>query len=156
MTIQGPSTLYDASAPTFSTTSSPTPVTPCTPVSPPNEVTNRETATVSPWAKLLSKLQHLQQINPAAFQGAVSRMADTVKPAADKTTGEEKQSLTKLGDQLAALARTGDLAAFKAPKHHHHARTHPASGGTMSLLQGLIEQIDHVLGPGATPMTTST
>jgi hypothetical protein len=155
MSIQGPSTRYDTNAPTFSTIPSASAVTPSA-VPPKSESTIGIAANVSPWAKLLSKLQHLQQTNPAAFPGVVSQMADAVKTAADKSTGDEKQSLVRVGSQLAELAKTGDLPAFKAPKHHHHTHPRPASGGTMSLLQGLIEQIDHVLGPGATPAPFSS
>jgi hypothetical protein len=108
------------------------------------------TATVSPWAELLSKLQQLQQRSPGAFKRVAGDMAATVESQTQKATGGAASSVTKLGDQLKQAAKTGELPVFKPTHHSRHARTQ-ATGSAPSLLQTLLAQVDHVLGPGATP-----
>jgi hypothetical protein len=145
MTIQVPSILPTSVAPTSVATS-------VRPVPAPAPSPPAATATVSPKAELLNKLQHLQQNSPGAFTRLVGQMSDTVRTQAGKATGEDKHSLTKLADQLAQLARTGQLSVFR-PTHHRHPHPH-AAGAVPSSMQTLLEQVDHVLGPGATPTTT--
>jgi hypothetical protein len=108
------------------------------------------TATVSPRAELLSKLQHLQQSDPAAFARIATHMAETVDAEAQNSSAAQGKALTKLSGELKQAAKTGDLSVFKPTHHPHHTRT-LQSAVTPSLLQNLLGQIDHVLGPGATP-----
>jgi hypothetical protein len=152
MSIQGPSPLLrDAGAPALTMTpiEAPPPIRPSLPAAPAPAAPDG-TATVSPWAALLSKLQHLQQSSPPAFNRVVGQMADTVDSEARKATGAEAQSLSGLRDQLKQVAKTGDLSVFRPTHHQRHART-MTSGSAPSMLQRLLEQVDHVLGPGATP-----
>jgi hypothetical protein len=148
MSIQGPSPPRDTGAPTFITP----PTQPSLPDAPPSIGVPAATATVSPWASLLNKLQHLQQSNPAAFKRVVGQMAEMVETDTHKAARPEAESLAKLSDELKQLAKTGDLTVFRPTHHQRHPRTQP-SGSAPSLLQNLLEQIDHVLGPGATPPT---
>ncbi len=150
MSIQGPSPVHDAGAPTLTTTLIEAPPGPrASPSHGPALPATAATAAVSPWATLLSKLQHAQQSNPLAFKRLVGHVADTVDLEARTATGAEAKSLSKLGDRLKQVAKTGDLSVFKPTHHPGHARTQ-SSGSVPSLLQTLLEQIDHVLGPGAT------
>jgi hypothetical protein len=96
---------------------------------------------------LLSKLQQLRQTDPVALGPLAGQMADTVNTAAGTASGDDKPLFTKLGEDLGQVAKTGDLGALKPPKHHHH---HVTGTKLPSLLESLLEQIDHVLGPGAT------
>jgi hypothetical protein len=150
MSIQGPNSLIDARASTFPTThtSPPAAVEPISPVP-------AATATVSPWAELLSKLQQLHARDPAAFNHVVGQMTERVQTEAGRATGDEKQSLTKLGEQLAQLAKTGEMSVFRPTHHHHRAPAAHSAGKVPSILQTLLDQIDHVLGPGATPASPS-
>jgi hypothetical protein len=146
MTIQGQTISLDSVAQTLppaAVRSSAAPV-PAPVPSPP-----AATATISPSAELLNKLQHLHESSPGAFKRLVGHMADTVQTTASKSTGDEKHSLTKLADQLAQLAKTGQVSVFR-PTHHRHPHRQ-AAPGVSSSLQVLLEQVDHVLGPAATP-----
>lgn len=149
MSIQVPSILFDTGTQGRGTTAIRPSVPAGPPPGPPAATTN-----VSPWAVLLNKLQRLQQSDPAVFGRVAAQLAATVKTAAAGASGDDREVLTKLGDQLAEASRTGNLSAIKPAKHHHH---HAAPGqkgsGLPSLLQSLLDQIDHVLGPQATPAT---
>jgi hypothetical protein len=148
MTIQGPLPLHDPGAPILTTTPIETPsrIGPQTPDGP----LPAAKASVSPWSALLSRLQQAQQSNPAEFKRLAGRLANAVDTEAAKAAGDEAKSLSKLGDQLKVVAKTGDLSVFKPTHHPRHARAQPM-GGAPSFLQTLLQQIDHVLGPGANP-----
>jgi hypothetical protein len=150
MSIQGPASLLDPRASTFPTSHVAAPAV-VEPVSP----TSAVTATVSVWAQLLSKLQQLHEQNPAALKEMAGRMAESAKTAAGSATGDEKQSLARLGERLAHVATTGNIAVFRPTHHHHHHAPAQPSGEAPSFLRTLLDQIDHVLGPGATQATGS-
>jgi hypothetical protein len=150
MSIQGPSRVYDPTGTVFPTISVPS--TP--PVGTPSGHPAAATASLSPWAELLNKLQRLKDADPAAFRQVAGRLAETARARAGTATGPSKEDASKLADQLAQTAKTGEMPVFKPSKHHHHHRaqpTQPSGGAGMgSLLEVLLEQVDHVLGPGAT------
>jgi hypothetical protein len=156
MTIQGPSTLSDPTG----LNGRPTPIVALPPtVAPPRSETGAvdktpaATATVSPWGELLSKLQQLKHTKPETFEKTVNQLAETAAAAANKATGGDKPALAKVAEQLAQVAKTGELSVFKPPKHHHHAIHASGAAGTTtglgSLMQKLLEQVDVVLGPAA-------
>jgi hypothetical protein len=156
MTIQGPNSFFDVSGAYSGGSIAPTiPVSAAASSSSSGDTPSpASTVRVSPWAQVLGKLQRLHDDAPATFRVAVGQMADSVKQAADKADGEKKQELQKLSQKLTDAAKTGDLSVFR-PTHHHHSR-HPAAAqgggsgqGTPSVLQSLLDQIDHVLGPDA-------
>ncbi|MGA7118688.1 MAG: hypothetical protein WBY94_01250 [Polyangiaceae bacterium] len=158
MTIQGPFPLSDAgvtasvrpSPPAASPSIRPTqPIGPWQPAaSTPGEPA--ATATVSPWADVLSKLQQHAQSNPSAFERATNDLASAVDARAQKATGADAKALAELSGQLKQAAKSGDLSVFK-PTHHVHRVKTESPGSQPTLLQELLAQIDHVLGPGATP-----
>lgn len=146
MSLQVPTIVYDGAAPRLSVA----PVRPSIPAGPPS-APPAATATLSHWAVILSKLQQVHETDPAAFGPLATRLAEAVKTAASSASGDDKPVFTKLADDLGRLAKTGDLGALRPPKHHHHHAPAAHSGsGLPSLLESLLEQIDHVLGPGAT------
>src|ERR1700690_3676292 len=145
MSIQGPSPVGDTVPPALPKT----PIGPSASQAPPSAAP-AATATITPWAALLNKLQRVQQNSPTAFKGLVGHMADTVDTEARKATGADASSLAELGDQLKQVAKTGDLRVFKPTHHPHPTRAQPR-GSAPTLLQTLLAQVDHVLGPGASP-----
>ncbi|HEY4012869.1 MAG TPA: hypothetical protein VGM06_06010 [Polyangiaceae bacterium] len=156
MTIQGPNSFFDVAGTYASVSASPASAVDASGSNGATAVTAAPPSTVrvSPWAHVLGKLQQLHDDAPATFKVAVGQMADSVKQAADNADADKKQDLLKLSQKLADAAKTGDLTVFK-PTHHHHSR-HPASvqagspsQGTPNVLQSLLDQIDHVLGPDA-------
>ena len=155
MSIQGPNSFFELAG-TYPAGS----IAPTTPVgaaassgSSGDASSTASTVRLSAWSQVLGKLQRLHDDAPATFKVAVGQMADSVKQAADKADGERKQELQKLCQKLVVAAKCGDLSVFR-PTHHHHSR-HPAAAqsgsgqGTPSILQSLLDQIDHVLGPDA-------
>jgi len=113
--------------------------------------------TISPWANVFNRLNELQNLDPTALKAASAKLAAAVQTAAGQTTGADRASLTHLGDALGHIAQTGDVAALKpAAQHHRHHTPAHSSGGTGALLNNLLQQIDIVLGPNATPSTAGT
>src|SRR5579864_7882643 len=146
MSLQVPTIVYDGGT----TSVSVAPVRPSIPAGSPSGPP-ADSATLSRWAVLLSKLQELRQADPVALGRLAGQMRDTVNAAAGSASGEDKPVFTKLAEDLGQVAKTRDLSALKPPKHHHHHVAAARSGaGLPSLLESLLEQIDHVLGPGAT------
>jgi hypothetical protein len=146
MSMQVPSILFSPTTQTQATTA----IRPSVPAGPPSGQP-AATTSVSPWAVLLSKLEQLQRSDPEAFGQVTAQMAGTVATNAASAGGEDKQALTKLADQLNEASKTGNLSAVKPPKHHHHQAAASQGGSALpSLLQSLLDQIDHVLGPDAT------
>ncbi len=158
MTIQVPFPLSDAGVTASIRPSPPAAfpsIGPTQPVgpAPPAASTSGEpaaTATVSPWAEVLSKLQHLAQTDPGVFKRAASDLAATVDARAQKAAGPDAKALAQLSGQLKQAAKSGSLSVFKPTHHVHRIRT-ASPGSQPTLLQELLAQIDHVLGPGATP-----
>jgi hypothetical protein len=151
ISILAPSPLNDAGAAAASVTTRPFAVTPSiAPQADEQAGAPAATATVSPWAQILSKLQRLQQSNPDVFKRVAGAMGDTVRSEAQRASGGDAQALDHLSGQLKQAAKTGDLQVFKPTHHPHHTRSQ-SSGASTPLLQALLAQVDHVLGPGATP-----
>jgi hypothetical protein len=113
------------------------------------------TTTISPWGDALNKLQQLQQSDPAAFGRAVDKLAQTATDSAGTAPAQDQADLKKLADALTHVAKTGDLSALGPPKHlaHHHHVTKEAVGGTGTMLSTMLQQLDLLIGPNATPTT---
>ncbi|HZU85335.1 MAG TPA: hypothetical protein VE987_20530, partial [Polyangiaceae bacterium] len=100
--------------------------------------------------------QRLKHDDRTAFAQTLSRMADTARSEAGKATGQTKEQYAKLADQLAQAARSGELSVFRPTKHHHARHLAPHAGSSVEpFLQVLLDQIDHVLGPDASPPQTT-
>jgi hypothetical protein len=114
------------------------------------------TATISPWATLMNRLQSIAADDPAKLAAVAAQLTTTVNTAASQATGDEKTSLTQFGSALQQVGKTGNVAAL-TPLHHHrnHAAKH-WNGGTGALLSNLLQDIDTVLGPNATASSTAT
>jgi hypothetical protein len=113
------------------------------------------TATISPWATLLNRLQSVAADDPTKLAAVAAQLVITVNTAASQATGDEKTSLTQFGSALQQVGKTGNVSAL-TPLHHHrnHAAKH-WNGGTGALLSNLLQDIDTVLGPNATASSTA-
>jgi hypothetical protein len=114
------------------------------------------TATISPWATLLNRLQSIAADDPTKLAAVAAQLTTTVNTAASQANGDEKTSLTQFGKALQQVGKTGNVAALTPPHHHrNHAAKH-WNGGTGALLSNLLQDIDTVLGPNATATTDAT
>jgi phosphatidylethanolamine-binding protein (PEBP) family uncharacterized protein len=101
----------------------------------------------------------LKDSNPGQFGRIVGSLSQKVSGAAATADPKDKAQLQQLAGQLHDASKSGDVAGIKPPAHHHHHRVHvPATkqptGGTGTLLSDLLQQLDLVFGPNATPETS--
>jgi len=83
---------------------------------------------LSPGAKLLSKLQNLEQQDPAEFQQVTASMAESLQKEAQQAqqsgNSPEASALNQFASALASASQTGDLSPLQA------AIQQQASGGS--------------------------
>lgn len=113
------------------------------------------TATISPWATLLNRLQSVASSDPTKLAAVAAQLATTVNAAASQATGDEKTSLVKFGGALQQVGKTGNVSALTPLHHHHNHAAKHWNGGTGALLSNLLQDIDTVLGPNATETLTA-
>ena len=85
-------------------------------------------ASVSPLAQYLSRLQQLQQANPAELKTVLSDIASKLQAAAQAEGGSQGQALSKLANRFQQAAQTGDVSTLR-PAHHHHGHHHQGAVG---------------------------
>ena len=83
-------------------------------------------ASVSPLAQYLSRLQQLQQGNPGELKTVLTDIASKLQAAAQAEGGPEGQALSNLANRFQQAAQTGDLSTLR-PAHHHHGHHHHAA-----------------------------
>ena len=84
-------------------------------------------ASVSPFAQLLSQLQQLQQTNPSEAKTVLTDIANKLQATAQQDGGSAGQILGKLASQFQQDAQTGDISSIR-PHHHGHHHHHGAAG----------------------------
>jgi hypothetical protein len=81
-----------------------------------------DSARVSEFGQLLSKLKQLQQSDPQKFKQVMSQLADSLKADAQNTSDPHAQEmLNKLSSKFAAAGELGDLSGLSPAHHGHHA-----------------------------------
>ena len=68
---------------------------------------------ISPQAELLAKLSELKDSDPEQFQATLSKMTRELRSAAKEQGGAAAQHLNGLADQVAEVAKTGDLSLLQ-------------------------------------------
>jgi hypothetical protein len=84
-------------------------------------------ATVSPFAQLLSQLQQLQQTNPGEAKTVLSDIANKLQSTAQQDGGSAGRIIGNLASQFQQAAQTGDISSIR-PHHHGHHHHHGAAG----------------------------
>jgi hypothetical protein len=97
---------------------------------------------ISKQSQLLSKLQQLQQQDPAKYTQVVTDIANKLQAAAQSATGDQKTFLTNLAAKF-QNAENGDLSGFQPPAQ--------SANGTAALYQTAAAQT----AQGSTPTSTT-
>jgi len=119
------------------------------------------TTTISTPGELFSKLQQLQEKDPAQFKQVMSSLASDLRSEAAKTDGPQSAFMTKLADRFDQAAQSGNLSAAKpdeaqgaqgAHKHHGHGHHHHGGGGIgdmAGVLQNALDKVNQALAAPA-------
>ncbi|HUJ60721.1 MAG TPA: hypothetical protein VLX92_19600 [Kofleriaceae bacterium] len=82
---------------------------------------------LSAFGSFMSKLQSLEQTDPAKAKTVLATIAQKLGAKAQQVGGAQGQKLQALADKFNQAAQTGDLSALKPPAsgqpgggHHHH------------------------------------
>jgi hypothetical protein len=104
--------------------------------------TQSENGQLSPFAQLMSTLQHLQQSNPTEYKQVTGQIATNLQTAAKAATADGNSTAANQLDSLAAdfsnASQSGqplnvqDIAQAAGGGHHHHHHGHAASSDTAS------------------------
>lgn len=117
-------------------------------------------ASISKPGELLSKLQQLQQSDPAKFKEVTAELSKQLKDAAGSATGPAAAALNKLADGLAQASSTGSLDALTpkgGAKGHHGHHHHGGGGGAVgAALSSALETVQKALDGSATSATSPT
>jgi len=97
---------------------------------------------LSPFAKMMSELQQLQQSNPTKYQQVTAQIATNLQNAAQTAQNNgntaEAAQLNQLAADFTTASQTGqlpnvqDLAQATSGHHHHHHHSHSSSSDTDS------------------------
>lgn len=114
-------------------------------------VNGQDSSQLSPFAQLLSMLQHLQQSNPAQYQQVTQQIAKNLTTAAatatkDGNTAEATQLSTLAKDFTTAsasgqLPNVQDLATAIGGGHHHHAHASSGDSAASSSANQTLQQL---------------
>jgi hypothetical protein len=127
---------------------------------------------ISKPGELMSKLQQLQQQDPAKLKEVAGELSQSLKTAAQSATGADAQKLNKLADGLANVASTGDLSSLQPQRaagaggsggaHHGHHHHHGGGGSppqpssdVQSALTSAINTVTQALGTSTAASTES-
>ncbi len=119
-------------------------------------------ASISKPGELLSKLQQLQQSDPAKFKEVTAELSKQLKDAAGSATGPAAAALNKLADGLAQASSTGSLDALtpKGGAKGHHSHHHHGGGGgggaVGAALSSALETVQKALDGSTTSATSPT
>jgi hypothetical protein len=128
---------------------------------------------VSPLGELMSKLQQLQQQDPAQFKQVAGQLATSLQQAAQQSGNGNSGFLSQLASGLQQAAQTGEMPTLQPPNatsnqsasgqavHHHGSGHHHHSGGAMSsavtsAFSTALNQINAALGEGTSTTATTT
>ena len=103
---------------------------------------NADSSQLSPFARLMSTLQQLQQSNPTQYQQVTQQIATNLKSAAQTATSQGNTAAATQLNQLSTdftnasqsgqLPNVQDLAQAVGGGGHHHHHHHAASGSSAS------------------------
>lgn len=127
---------------------------------------------VSKPGELMAKLSQLQQQDPAKFKQVTQQISDDLKSEAANASGPQAQFLTKLSDNFAQAASSGNLSSLQPPQgehsgasgaHHHHGGHHGggtgaaggAQGGIESVMSKALDEVNQALSSSSTGSTSS-
>jgi hypothetical protein len=127
---------------------------------------------VSPLGELMSKLQQLQQQDPAQFKQVAGQLATSLQQAAQQS-GDSNGFLSQLANGLQQAAQTGQMPTFQPPtaasaqaasgqtvKHHgsgHHRHGGgEASGAVKAAFSTALTQVNAALGESSGTTSTTT
>lgn len=127
-------------------------------------------ASLSGPAQFLSKLQSLEQSDPAQAKQVLGDIASKLKADAGQATGTQADRLNQLADNFQKAAATGDLSALQPQQgaqgaqgaqggqgghgHHHHGGHHKATQSYQQNQGGsLLDMMNGVLSADTVSMT---
>src|SRR5690242_21691459 len=80
--------------------------------------TGGDSASVSPFAQLLSQLQQLQQTNPAEAKTVLTDIASKLQATGQQDGGSAGRILGDLAGRFQQASQTGDISSIRP--HHHN------------------------------------
>lgn len=83
------------------------------------------TASISDRGTFLAELSQLKRSDPEAFTAKLTEMSEQARTAAKGATGDDAKALNRTADNLAEVAKSGDLSALEPPA----SGARPTSGG---------------------------
>jgi hypothetical protein len=127
--------------------------------------TGADGSSISPQGDLMSKLQQLQQTDPAEFKAVTQQISAQLKTDAGNATGPQADFLNKLSANFAAASSSGTMASLQ-PQHgaqsgssggHHHHHHHGGGGASTasSAIQNALDLVNQALGVSSSSSTTS-
>jgi len=125
------------------------------PVAPPAVDTDGDgsgTASVSPFAQVLSQLQLLQQTDPAKLKTVLGDVATQLQAAAQQDGGAAGQALSTLANKFQQASQTGDLSGLQ-PHHHHHG-SHHGGAAAYQQFQDQAQSLPTSGSPASTPSSS--